>query len=999
MSNYNNNNNMNKELEYKVEELTNKYKEAKREIEKYKEIVNAILETLNNLNILKENYEKEISYFKIIISYKKEDIKKLITENKQQKENIQKLIIEYNHQKEENKKLLLDNEHQKEENKKLLLDYVHQKEDNKKLLLDNEHLKEENKKLLLDNQHQKEENKKLLLDNEHQKEKNKKLLVNNVYQKEENKKLLVNNEHQKEENKKLLVNNEHQKEENKKLLFDNEHQKEENKKLLVNNVYQKEENKKLLLDNNELRQLIILRYFYIIIKDRKFIEQICSNLNLKFYKFLLNEIAKTINHNSDYNNTKNQNFDFNQILRHQNFDLNDNSIVQNSEIIENKNLIVKYIETNKPFEKINSHLILKKQNLENLFYKGCSNKKHFQKQIIYIIIFIYESENYLEIFFINQWSSLTLTLIILKLIFFIYFVNCNNCLYFEKTDLENFSNVFSNYLSNFSINDNNKFNKNLVIQDISKFKIILYQKNKNEVLMLSSSHSIRKNNDKTLNNICLMNQKCETANFYNETSLDETLINNKETYFLGIDKTKNNTHKFYGNKNKQNIQSNLFLKSNKKKDRKCGNYNKSENYKNQKGITLKNDSNHLQNVLSNNSSNFFLNKKENISILINNLSESNKNYYPLYFCVCDCNIKNDKKTLLEKIQNNELKKEIFSYLKKSLTFKIFHISKKLLKKIDENNILEREYKCQINHLKENIKNKFLFIKYYSNEEILDKDKKHFLNVEKNLIKLIEENKEINFIIPKNHILLKNDRIKKLENAKIGLSSEDFFENNSKEFLKKNNHFFFDNLSLNDYDYFKSNREIISELTILCNNSIDEIDLSLFSNLSKLTFNSLKTTKIKFSTTVLNNLKVLSLTNSEIIYENKERVQKMLNNISTLRLENCIFDRINFPKICSENLLDFYFENTNFILNTFPKFTDFHNNKIISLEFIVSKKNNFNKEIEDLEKELDYLLKYQNICFDYLIDSLETKIKDNTNSSSLEFKCKLNDKKEYDIFYI
>ena len=170
-------------------------------------------------------------------------------------------------------------------------------------------------------------------------------------------------------------------------------------------------------------------------------------------------------------------------------------------------------------------------------------------------------------------------------------------------------------------------------------------------------------------------------------------------------------------------------------------------------------------------------------------------------------------------------------------------------------------------------------------------------------------------------------------------------------------------------------------------------------MSKFTFNSLKTTKIKFSTTVLNNLKLLSLTNSEIIYENEERVQKMLNNISTLRLENCIFDRINFPKICSENLLDFYFENTNFILNTFPKFTDFHNNKIISLEFIVSKKNNFNKEIEDLEKELDYLLKYQNICFDYLIDSLETKIKDNTNSSSLEFKCKLNDKKEYDIFYI
>ena len=193
--------------------------------------------------------------------------------------------------------------------------------------------------------------------------------------------------------------------------------------------------------------------------------------------------------------------------------------------------------------------------------------------------------------------------------------------------------------------------------------------------------------------------------------------------------------------------------------------------------------------------------------------------------------------------------------------------------------------------------------------------------------------------------------------------------------------------------------IISELTILCNNSIDEIDLSLFSNLSKLTFNSLKTTKIKFSTTVLNNLKVLSLTNSEIIYENEEREQQILNNISTLRLENCIFDRTNFPKICSDNLLDFYFENTNFILNTFPKFTDFRNNKIISLEFIVSKKNNFNKEIEDLEKELDYLLKYQNICFDYLIDSLETKIKDNTNSSSLEFKCKLNDKKEYDIFCI
>ena len=906
MSIFNNNNNMNKELEYKVEELSNKYKEAKREIEKYKEIVNAILETLNNVNILKENYEKEISYFKTIISYKKEDIKKLITENKQQKENIQKLIIEYNQQKEENKKLLLDNEHQKEENKM------------------------------------------------------------------------------------LLMNNEHQ----------------------------KEENKKSLMENNELRQLIILRYCYIIIKDRKFIEQICSTLYLTFYKFLLNESAKTINHNSYYNNTKNQNFDllnfqnhffnkiyknqnfdfnqilryhnfdFNQILRHQNFNLNHNSIVQNSEIIENNYLKFKYNDTTKPFEKINSHLILKIQNLENLFYKGCSNKKHFQKQII----FISEIANYLEIFFINQWSSLTLTLIILNLIFFILFVNCINCS--EQIDLENFSNVFSNYFSSFSIYDNNKINKNFVIQDISKFKIILEQKNKNEVLILVSSDflllSIRKNNDKTLNNICLKKQKCETANFYSESSLDETLINNKETNFLGIDKPKNNIHKIYGNKNKQIIQSTLFLKSNKKKDRECGNYNKSENYKNQKGITLKIDSNHFQNDLSNNSSNFFLNKKENIPILINNLSESNKNYYPLYFCVCDCNIKNDKKTLLEKIQNNDLKKEIFSYLKKSLTFKICHISKKLLKKIDENNILEREYKCQINHLKENIKNKFLFIKYYSNEEILDKDKKYFLNLEKNLIKLIEENKEINFIIPKNHILLKNDRIKKLENAKIGLSSEDLSENNSKEFLKKNNYFFFTNLSLNDYVYFKSNREIISELIILCKNSIDEIDLSLFSNLSKFTFNSLKTTKIKFSTTVLNNLKLLSLTNSEIIYENEEREQQILNNISTLRLENCIFDRTNFPKICSDNLLDFYFENTNFILNTFPKFTDFPNNKIISLEFIVSKKNNFKKEIEDLEKELD-CQKFQNVCFDYLIDSLETKIKDKSNSNSLEFKCKLIDK--------
>ncbi len=921
-----NSNNMNKELEYKVEELSNKYIEAKREIEKYREIVNAILETLNNLNILKENYEKEISYFKTIISYHKEDIKKLITENKQQKENIQKLIIEYNQQKEENKMLLMNNEHQKEENKKLLLDNENQKEENKKLLLDNEH--------------------------------------------------------------------------------------------------QKEENKKLLIENNALRQLIILRNFYIIIKDRKFIETICSTLNLKFDKFLLNEIAKTINHNSDYNNKKNQNFDllniqnhffnksdknhsfdfnqilryhnfdFNQILRHQNFDLNYNSIVQNSEIIENKNFKAKYIDIIKPFETINSHLSLKKQNLENLFYKGCSNKKHFQKQIN----FIYENANYLEIFFINQWS-LSLTLIRFKIIFFVHFLNCNNCLYFEQTDLENFSNVSSNFLSSFSLNDNNKFNKNLVIQDISKFKKILCQKNKNEVLILSSSdlllHSIRKNNVKTLNNICLKKQKCETANFYNESSLDETLINNKETYFLGIDKTKNNTHEFYGNKNKQIIQSNFIIKSNEIKYRKCGNCCESENYKNQKGIILKNDSNHLQNVLSNNSSNFLLNKKENNPILINNLSESNKNNFPLYFCVCDCNIKNDKKSLLEKIQNNELKKEIFNYLKKSLTFKICHISKKLLKKIDENNILEREYKCQINHLKENIKNKFLFIKYYSNEEILDKDKKYFLNVKKNLIKLIEENKEINFTIPKNHILLKNDRIKKLENVKIGLSSEDLFENSSKEFLKKNNHFFFNDLSLNDYDYFKSNREIISELTILCENSIDEIDLSLFSNLTKLTFNSLKTTKIKFSTTVLNNLKLLSLTNSEIIYENEEREKKILNNISTLRLENCIFDRTNFPKICSENLLDFYFENTNFIVNAFPKFTDFPNNKIISLEFFVSKKNNFKKEIEDLEKELE-CQKFQNICFDYLTDTLESKIKDNTNSSSLEFKCKLNDKNQYDV---
>ena len=166
-------------------------------------------------------------------------------------------------------------------------------------------------------------------------------------------------------------------------------------------------------------------------------------------------------------------------------------------------------------------------------------------------------------------------------------------------------------------------------------------------------------------------------------------------------------------------------------------------------------------------------------------------------------------------------------------------------------------------------------------------------------------------------------------------------------------------------------------------------------MSKFTFNSLKTTKIKFSTTVLNNLKLLSLTNSEIIYENEEREQQILNNISTLRLENCIFDRTNFPKICSDNLLDFYFENTNFILNTFPKFTDFPNNKIISLEFIVSKKNNFKKEIEDLEKELD-CQKFQNVCFDYLIDSLETKIKDKSNSNSLEFKCKLIDKISYFI---
>ena len=598
---------------------------------------------------------------------------------------------------------------------------------------------------------------------------------------------------------------------------------------------------------------------------------------------------------------------------------NDNSFIntEKKENLNNQNFEIKSNKNNK-------------QNFEETFLVilKCSNKKY--KMINSALKFFREYTNHYNI---NSFNN-----------------NLNNkiddiskAVYSEDSLL----NKMKELIYNNDKKGENKyfnFNKKGIFQDICKNnKILLDNEDSNNVfseekncskedIYMSQFNNIKKDEIELLNEKIShykkeLNKEKKKNKFYDEIDNIKTILDNfREKYNNLINEIKK--------------EKSFIDKKNNIKD-----YEYKKIYE---MIKKKNNNSNNHNNTSNN----------------NNLNNHNNNF--------------NKKSLLYQIHCKDLIKEnLLKYLYPANEFRIFYQSSGIISN-HRKSLLKNNFEIQINNIKNNLHNDYLFIIYYSEKEI-SKSYNFYLNINKYLSNIILDNKNILFKIPIGHSLLKINEIKDSNNVAIAILQDNLNDELlniiQSHFNKKKLYFFFEYFNRNHLKFLETlflNNFNELNINIQKRNNCDVLNFQNFSNLKTFSFKTPNNTKLIFSNELINNLEVLKVLN--VLIEIKNNSSKdIIKNLNYLELNNSYFANENKElNFISNKLIVFIFESNTFSLSTFPSF--YYLNELKKFKFYVLNIQDSINEIKDLKIELECL--ESNNCIKQFNEFLNNELKGN-----------------------